>query len=213
LKFIIAAQNSLEYIDLKRSKIYVKAKIKHADGHNLQATEYVGAINKLDACHFYTSPGLAWQAALKMSGICLELITDPFMYNMFELGIRGGIGMVSKKYASANHGKIDDFVESEKNNHIMYLDANNLYGWAMSQYLPTGLMRFLSKDEIEQFDLKTVAEDSEEGYILEVDLEYPTDIHDWHNCYPLAPSHEVVNDEKLSPYSKNLWKNLNLILF
>ena len=50
----------------KRSKIYVKAKIKHADGHNLQATEYVGAINKLDACHFYTSPGLAWQAALKM---------------------------------------------------------------------------------------------------------------------------------------------------
>ena len=95
----------------------------------------------------------------------------------------------------------------------MYLDANNLYGWAMSQYLPTGLMRFLSKDEIEQCDLKTVAEDSEEGYILEVELEYPTDIHDWHNCYPLPPSHEVVNDEKLSPYSKNLWKNLNLILF
>jgi hypothetical protein len=79
LKFIIAAQNSLEYIDLKRSKIYVKAKIKHADGHNLQATEYVGAINKLDACHFYTSPGLAWQAALNMSGICLELITDPLV--------------------------------------------------------------------------------------------------------------------------------------
>jgi hypothetical protein len=52
---------------------------------------------KLDACHFYASPGLTWQAALKMSGICLDLITDPFMYNIFELGIRGGISMVCKK--------------------------------------------------------------------------------------------------------------------
>lgn len=59
-------------------------------------------------------------------------------------------------------------------------------------------MRFLSKDEIEQFDLKTVAEDSEEGYILEVDLEYPTDIHDWHNCYPLAPSQESMEVFKLN---------------
>ena len=97
---------------------------------------------KLDACHFYTSPGLTWQAALKMSGICLDLITDPFMYNIFELGIRGGISMVCKKYASANHSKIDDYDESEESKHIIYLDANNLYGFSMGEYLPTGFEQF-----------------------------------------------------------------------
>lgn len=164
---------------------------------------------KLDAAHFYTSPGLAWQAALKMSGITLDLLTNPFLYNMFELGIRGGVSMVSKKYGSANHSKINDFDEFQDNKHILYLDANNLYGWSMSQYLPTGLMHFLSDEEIEQFELQKVPKDSNKGYILEVDLQYPPEIHDLHNCYPLAPSHQVISDEELSPYSLNLWRKLH----
>lgn len=128
------------------------------------------------------------------------------MYQMFEIGTRGGVSMVCKKYCKANHKHLDDFDDSKESKHIMYLDANNLYGWAMSQPLPTGLMRFLSEDEIDTFDLQQIAQDSEEGYILEVDMEYPPHLHDIHNCYPLAPSHKLISDEKLSPYSQSLWR-------
>ena len=69
----------------------------------------------------------------------------------------------------------------------MYLDANNLYGSAMSQSLPTGDFEWLSQEEISNFNVETVQDDGEEGYILEVDLEYPEHLHDLHNDYPLAP--------------------------
>ena len=69
----------------------------------------------------------------------------------------------------------------------MYLDANNLYGWAMSQSFPTGDFEWLSQEEISNFNVETVQDDGEEGYILEVDLEYPEHLHDLHNDYPLAP--------------------------
>ena len=65
---------------------------------------------KLDACHFFSAPGLQWQAALKMSKVCLDLIVDPIMYNMFELGTRGGVSMVSKKYSKANDKYLDDLM-------------------------------------------------------------------------------------------------------
>lgn len=93
--------------------------------------------------------------------------------------------------------------------HLMYLDKNSLYGWAMSQPLPTGFLHFLTEEEIQNFDLQKIAPDAKEGYILEVDLEYPTHLHDWHNCYPLAPEHRLVEDQDLSPYSKQLWEKLN----
>lgn len=166
---------------------------------------------KLDASHFYTSPGLAWQAALKMSGICLDLITDPLMYNMIELGTRGGISMVTKKYSKANHKLIEDYDCSKEEQHIMYLDANNLYGWAMSQPLPYGFMRFLTEEEINQFNLQKIAIDAKEGYILEVDLDYPNHLHDDHNCYPLAPEHLTIEDGDLSPYTTQLWEKLNSV--
>ena len=69
---------------------------------------------------------------------------------------------------------------------IMYLDANNLYGWAMIQYLPYGGFKWLSKKEIDEFDLHLVKENRSTGYIFEVDLEYPSELHDLHNVYPLA---------------------------
>ena len=72
---------------------------------------------KLDASHFYTSPGLAWQAALRMSEVCLDLITDPLMYNMIKVGTRGGISMVTKKHSKANHKELNDFNEFEEKKH------------------------------------------------------------------------------------------------
>ena len=94
---------------------------------------------KLDPVHFYTSPGLAWKACLKQTGIKLELLTDPDMLLMFERGIRGGITQAVRKYASANNKYMGDkFNPNEDTTYLQYPDANNLYGWAMSQPLPTG---------------------------------------------------------------------------
>lgn len=166
---------------------------------------------KLDISHFHTSPGLAWQAALKMSGVCLDLITDPLMYNMIELGTRGGVSMVTKKYSKANHEYLGAYDEAADKQHIMYLDANNLYGFALSQPLPYGFFHFLDEDEIKHFELHKVASDAKEGYILEVDLEYPQHLHDEHNDYPLAPEHLLVEDGDLSKYSTDLWEKLNYV--
>ena len=91
---------------------------------------------KLDPLWYYTAPGLAYDAALKISKIELELITDPDMYLLVENSIRGGISTIMKRYAKANNPYANDFDPEKENTYIQYLDANNLYGWAMSQPLP-----------------------------------------------------------------------------
>ena len=90
---------------------------------------------RLDPLHYYTSPGLSWDALLKYTKVDLELLTDMDMHLFIEKGMRGGISMVSKRYAKANNPHTYYNPEKENNN-IMYYDANNLYGWAMSQPLP-----------------------------------------------------------------------------
>ena len=99
----------------------------------------------LDPAHFYTSPGLAWKACLKKTGIRLELLTDPDMLLMFEWGIRGGIAQAVHRYASANNIYMGELYDPEKeSSYLQYLDVTNLYGWAMSQPLPTGGFKWLS---------------------------------------------------------------------
>ena len=78
----------------------------------------------------------------------------------------------------------------------MYLDANNLYGYAMSQSLPTGNFKFI--------DLNKINENDKYGYMLKVDLEYPHELHDSHSDYPLAPKRLLVDNNMLSEYSKIL---------
>ena len=91
----------------------------------------------LHPAHFYTSPGLAWKACLRKTKIRLELLTDPDMLLMFERGIRGGITQAVHRHASANNKYMGDLYDpNKKYTHLQYLDANNLYGWAMSQPLP-----------------------------------------------------------------------------
>ena len=91
----------------------------------------------LDPAHYYTSPGLAWDACLKETGQELHLLHDYDMLMMFERGIRGGMSHISKRYAEANNKYMKDYNPDEESTYIQYLDANNLYGWAMSQSLPT----------------------------------------------------------------------------
>ena len=140
----------------------------------------------LDPCHYFTSPGLSWDAMLKTTKVKLELMTDINMYQFIEKGMHGGVSYIANRYGKANNKYMKEYNEKEPSKYLMYLDANNLYGWAMSQYLPNGSFKWLSDEELNKIDLGKYKEDSNDGLILEADLEYPKDLHELHNDYPLA---------------------------
>ena len=158
----------------------------------------------LDPAHYYTSPGLSWDALLKKTGVELELLTDYDQHLFIEKGLRGGISKVSKRYARANNPLIEGYNSSKPNTHILYLDANNLYGWAMSQPLPTGGFKWVDGCDKLAETITEHPADSHEGFILEVDLEYPEELHNAHNAYPLAPERMVVKKEWMSEYQHEL---------
>ena len=159
---------------------------------------------KLDPCHYFTSPGLSWDAMLKMTDIKLELMTDIDMFQFIEKGLRGGISYIANRHGKANNKYMKDYNKDKPSKYIMYLDANNLYGWAMSQYLPTGGFRWMTQKQIDKTNLALYKEDSKKGLIIEVDLEYPKELHDLHNDYPLAAEKIKVEKEMLSKYCKKI---------
>ena len=165
---------------------------------------------KLDPCHYFTSPGLSWDAMLKMTDIKLELITDIDMFQFIEKGMRGGISYIANRYGKANNKYMKDHNKDEPSKYIMYLDANNLYGWAMSQYLPTGGFRWMNQKQIDNLDLNKYHDESKKGLILEVDLEYPNKLHNLHNDYPLAAEKIKVTDNMLSKYCKKISDKYNI---
>ena len=147
---------------------------------------------RLDPIFYYTAPGLAWDACLKITKVRLELLTDYDMLMMIEKGIRGGVSMISTRYGKANNPYMKDYDPDKPNKFISYLDANNLYGWAMCKPLPTKGFEWMNEEELKDW--------KNQPCILEVDLEYPEHLHDLHNDYPLAPERLTVNKvEKLIP--------------
>ena len=165
---------------------------------------------KLDPCHYFTSPGLSWDAMLKMTDIKLELMTDIDMFQFIEKGMRGGISYIANRYGKSNNKYMKTCDKKTPSKYIMYLDANNLYGWAMSQYLPTSGFKWMTKNHIDKIDLAKYTEDSNKGLILEVDLAYPEELHDLHNDYPLAPEKVKVGENMLSQYCKNIAKKYKI---
>ena len=162
---------------------------------------------KLDPCHYFTSPGLSWDAMLKMTNIKLELMTDIDMFQFIEKGMRGGVSYIANRHENANNKYMKEYDEKAPSKYIMYLDANNLYGWAMSQYLPTGNFKWMTDKEISKIDLGKYKADGKKGLILEVDLEYPKELHDLHNDYPIAPEKVKVSNDMLSAYCKKIAKS------
>ena len=151
----------------------------------------------LDPCHYFTSPGLSWDAMLKMTHVKLELISDIDQFLFIEKGIRGGVSYICKRYAKANNKYINNYNPEEPSNFLVYIDANNLYGWSMTQDLPVSGFRWISNKE---FNLAKLPEGK--GLILEVDLEYPEDLHDMHNDFPLAPEKMEIRNHMLLDYCK-----------
>lgn len=151
----------------------------------------------IDPTHYISSPGMSWDAFLKFSQVEIDLISDREMISMVESGIRGGTSMAAHNYCRANNKHLQDYDPAQPSNYIMYLDANNLYGWAMSEPLP------LSNFELRTADLSILPlllshpRDHNIGVIVEVDLEYPHHLHDLHNDYPLAPERIKGTDGQL----------------
>ena len=166
----------------------------------------------LDPAHYYTAPGLAWDACLKMTGINLELLSNLDMLLMVEKGIRGGISIISNRYGEANNKYMKDFNKNKPSKYLMYLDANNLYGCAMSEKLPTHGFKKLTDKEIQKLYNNQVVQVWEKTpCILEVDLEYPEKLHDLHNDYPFCPE-RVECDNGVKKLIPNLRSKNNYVI-
>ena len=147
---------------------------------------------------------------MKTSKVKLEPITDPDMYNMIEKAIRGGINTITKRHAVANNKYMSNNDPDKELTYIPYLDANNLYGWAMSQPLPTHGFKWMTDRQLERWE--TICASDKRGCILEVDLEYPEELHDLHNDYPLAAERLVPEGSKVPKLVPNLHNKEKYVL-
>ena len=137
---------------------------------------------------------------LKMTEIKLEKISDIDKYLFIEKGLRGGISYIAKRYAKANNKYMNDYDPEKLSTFITYLDMNNLYRWAMSEYLPYEEFQWL--ENIDEFDINSINEKSDTGYFQEVDLEFPNNLHKLHNDYTLAPEKFAISSDMLLKYCK-----------
>ena len=143
---------------------------------------------------------------LKMTKTKLDVISDYDMYLMVESGIRGGMSMISHRHSKANNKYMKDYNEKEESKYIIYLDANNLYGYAMIQHLPTTDYKWEKPEKFDEIVINMLDDCGDKGYIFEVDLDYPEELHDAHNDYPLAPEAFQVQTDMLSDHQKNVLK-------
>ena len=137
----------------------------------------------LDSAHFLSAPGLTWQVCLKKTGVELELLTDIDMLLMVEEGIRGGICQAIYRYAKANNKYIDNYYE--KITYLLYLDADNFYGWTVSQILSINCFKWVEDlwEFYERF-IENYDENHDRGYFLEVDVKYPENLFNSHKDLP-----------------------------
>jgi len=152
----------------------------------------------LDVSHYISLPSFTWDNALRYTGVELQKISDGDMFTMIERGLRGGVCFIGKRESSSNH--VDRF--------IVYDDANNLYGLSMSQALPTDQFEWATSTTAltakEWWRELMSQRRSDQGYILEVDLDYPFTLHEAHSDFPLAPEKMRIEKRMLntrfSPY-------------
>ena len=163
----------------------------------------------LDPLHYYTAPGLTWDAGLKYTRVTLDLLTEQDKFMFVEDGIRGGISMISHRHAKANHPDLPCYDESQPLRHLLNLDANNLYGWAMMQHLPVSDFAWMLQEDVDTITLAwilSIAPDAKRGYIFEVDIHTPKREHSHLSDYPLAPEKKSIDGSALSPYQREILK-------
>ena len=157
---------------------------------------------ELDLSHYFSAPGLSWDATLKMTGVKLKKISDIDQYLFIEKGSRGGTSYITRRYAKAKNKYMCDYYPNKPLTFITYLDKNNIYGWEMTEYLPYREFKWLKN--VDELDVMSINEKSDVGYILEVDLKYPDVLHELHNDDPLAAEKLPVTNDMLSKYCKEI---------
>ena len=148
---------------------------------------------------FYSAPGLAWQAYLKKTGVKLELLTDIDILLMIENSIRGGMCQATYRYARANNKYMKNYDKNQESSYLEYLDANNLYGWAMCKKLPVNGFKWVTKlDKFNEDFIKNYNENSNVWYFLDVHIEYPKKLHKMHSDLSFLPDWRKIGKiEKL----------------
>jgi hypothetical protein len=175
---------------------------------NFKSTCY--KIYGLDPAYYYTSPSLSWDSFLKHKydsdeKFQIELITDMDIYLFVESNIRGGLSQISKRYAKANNKYMSNYCKEKIDEYILYLDANNLYGYGMSAYLPQSNFKWNNEEWNKEKILK-LNDEGDIGYLFDVDLKYPKKLHDLHNGYALAPQNMEIKKLMLSSWQQELYK-------
>ena len=161
---------------------------------------------KLDPAHYYSAPGLSWDAMLNFTNVQLELLTDPDMLYFYMEGIRGGLSVINKRYVKSNNKYMKNYDSTKPSSYFVPVDANNLYGNAMSYKLPTGNFQWCDQEMIDFLykNIKGITNDNEWGFTLQVDLKYPKKLHNRHNDLPFFPEHKKITKDLLSEYQKKL---------
>ena len=168
-------------------------------------------IYELDPAKFLPAPGLAWQAALKKNKVKLDLLTDIDILLMVEKGIRGGKCHSIYQYTKTNKKYMKNYDKNKESSYIQYWDVNNLYGWAMSQKLQVNNFEWIK--DTSQFNedfIKNYTEESDEGYFLEVDVQYLEKIHELHDDLPFLA--EGMKIEKVEKLVANLHDNTEYVI-
>ncbi|XP_072377765.1 uncharacterized protein [Diabrotica undecimpunctata] len=175
---------------------------------------------KLDPAWYYTMPGYTWDCMLRYTQCKLELLKDVDMILFMEKAIRGGISVCSNRYSEANNKYISSYDPTRPSKYILYLDVNNLYGWAMSEALPIGGFKWI--EDVTKFgvgnlpeghiDIMSIQDDAKEGYFFQVDLEYPRELHDKHKDFPFAAEHRIPPGSKLAKLIPTLYHKTKYIM-
>ena len=142
-------------------------------------------------------PALTWDAMLNMTKVELGLIPDHDIFTFFEKSVSGGVSFNSNRNSKANNKYLKSCFPKQESKHIIHLDANYLYSNAISKFLSTSAFKWTDPKE---FEFNKYASNSSKGSVLEVDLEYPKELRELHNDYPLAPNRIEIKRKMLSNY-------------
>ena len=164
----------------------------------------------LDPCHYFSAPGLSWDAMLKMKKVELEKISDSEKHIFVERVMKGGMSCISTRFSIANNEYCPNYDKNKPKVYINYFDMNNLYGHAMNEYLPYGAFKWVEGNNEVVNRILNKSGTSLHGYLLEVHLDYPENLHDYHNDYPLASEKIKIEDQMLSPFSLKIKKKHNI---
>lgn len=164
----------------------------------------------LDPVHFVSLPGLSYASCFKMNRETIDLLQDVDMVRLFERGIRGGLTFVNRHKLQAHIPELNN--NHDENIHLAYIDQNNLYGSSLCRPLPHSEFTWVSEDELQQLSdptkIQNLDDEGDYGYLFEVDLEYPSELHDATVDFPLAPETDFVDTDLFSTHMMEYYKSL-----